>query len=281
MTGGSGYVGARLSSALCAGGHRVWVAGRTAVPGTGHVAADLAQPGFTANFPPQIDAVVFLAQSRLYRELPAGEADLFAVNVAAPSECLRYAVKAGANRFVLASTGSVYSPGREALDESARLGPVNAYQRSKLAAEIIAQGYGDRLRLAILRPFCIYGPGQRGMLVANLARRVQAGEEIVIDGDPGMRLSPTYIDDAIHAVLGVTTKGLHGVFNLAGPEAIDVLGLVHRLAIAAGRPALVRHTSNAGSIGYVGDGSRLRAELGLGSGTPLDAGLAAVLGSGR
>ena len=76
--------------------------------------------------------------------------------------------------------------------------PAGFYPRSKLAAEVLAAGYGTT-RDAVLRPFFDLRPGQEGMLVATLAARVQAGEEVVVQGDPGLRLNPIHVDDAVRA----------------------------------------------------------------------------------
>jgi len=277
LTGGSGFIGARLVPVLIAQGHRVVAAGRTPAPPAGHVDADLASPGFSTGWPARIDAVVCLAQSRRFRDLPAGQSDLETVNRTAVAECLAYALRAGASRFLLASTGGVYAPSATLLREGDTLAPVGPYQRIKLEAETLAQGCADRLAVAILRPFFVYGPGQRGMMIANLAGRVLAGEEVTIEGDPGMRVTPTHVEDAVAAIAGAVSGSLRGAFNLAGPEAVHISTLVRLIGEAAGCEVRLRHIPGDSERGYAGDGSKLRAELRLGPCLPLREGLAAVV----
>ena len=62
------------------------------------------------HLPSHIDGVLHLAQSHAYRDFPAGAVDMFRVNVASTASLLEYARRAGASRFYLASTGSVYEP---------------------------------------------------------------------------------------------------------------------------------------------------------------------------
>ena len=51
-----------------------------------------------------------------------------------------------------------------------------------------------------MRPFFVYGPGQRGMLIRVLTDRVLAGETVTVRGNPGMRINPIYVGDAARAI---------------------------------------------------------------------------------
>ena len=56
------------------------------------------------------------------------------------------------------------------------------------------------------------------MLVARLAERIVAGEEIVVDGDPGLRINPIHVEDAVRAFEPALTWPVSGAFDMAGPE---------------------------------------------------------------
>ena len=85
-------------------------------------------------------------------------------------------------RFVLASTGGIYARSREPIPEDGEIDPQDVYFSSKREAELrLEAAPGDLVPIA-LRPFFVYGTGQRRMLIARLVHRVQAGEEIVISG---------------------------------------------------------------------------------------------------
>ena len=85
VTGAAGFTGRRVVALLAEQGHEVIAVGRSAagqVPGAAeHVEQDLAAP--LGDLPAQVDSVVHLAQSRRYREWPAGATDVFEVNAAA------------------------------------------------------------------------------------------------------------------------------------------------------------------------------------------------------
>ena len=263
VTGATGFLGRHLLPAL-AGRHEVVALARRPVDGYETVVADLA-----GDFPVPdgLDAVVHLAQSRRYREWPDGADDMYAVNVEATFRLL-----GRAERFVLASTGGVYAPSREPLREDGPLAPAGFYPRSKLAAELLAGPYGA----VILRPFFIYGPGQEGMLIASLAARVQAGEEVVVQGDPGIRVTPVHVDDAVRAVVAAVELGEPATVNVAGAEAVTLTDLVRLLAELDGREPRIRHAEGGGGD-LVADIGRMRELLGVTPAVSLRQGLAGVL----
>ena len=188
VTGASGLVGSHARAALGAEGHHVVAVGRG-----GDVECDLAREVPAVESVGELDTVVHLAQSARYKEFPEGVEDVVAVNVAATAGLLDLARRAGARRFVLASTGGVYAPSAGPLHESDPVSAAGFYPVSKRAAELLARAYDDLLEVVVLRPFFVYGPGQRaGMLVRAMAERVRGGEEIVLQGERGMVFNPVH-----------------------------------------------------------------------------------------
>ena len=125
ITGCAGFIGRRLAAQF-AREHEVYGATRqmAGLPaGVMPVIADLSVPSMLCGLaqggvlPDAIDAVLHFAQSSRYREWPDGADDMFAVNVGATQRLLEYARRAGAQRFIMASTGSVYLPSAMALRE--------------------------------------------------------------------------------------------------------------------------------------------------------------------
>lgn len=283
ITGASGFLGRRLVAHL-GPRHELFCLGRSAPPGGAGevhwVAHDLARPLAEAALPARVDAVVCLAQSRRYREFPAGAADMFAVNLRATFELLEYARGAGAARFFLASTGGVYAPGPEPLDEDAPVSPPTFYARSKYAAELLAAAYQPHLHVVAARFFFIYGPGQRGMLVPNLLGRVLRGEPVTVEGRPGMRVNPIYVDDAVAAVEAALALEGSAVLNVAGDEVVSLTGLVRLMEGATGRPAHIGYGEARGGGDLVGDNRRMKALLGVAPRTPLAEGLRLTLAEG-
>ena len=73
-----------------------------------NIVGDLSLPGVCEALPEKIDTVVHLAQSAHFREFPTRAADIFKVNVSSAVSLLDYARRAGAQNFIIASSGGVY-----------------------------------------------------------------------------------------------------------------------------------------------------------------------------
>lgn len=280
ITGASGLIGRRLVQRL-APVHEVVVLARrdpqAELPdGVTWVRQDLVEPLDLERLPARLDGIVHLAQSTRYRDFPEGAEDVFEVNVHSTFRLLEHAMRTGTRAFVLASTGGCYSPSQAPIGEDAPLAPPGPYFRSKRMAELLVENYGDQIGGAVLRFFFVYGPGQRqGMLVARLAERILGGEEIVIEGDPGMGMNPVYVDDAAAAVEAALGLDRQTIVNVAGDEVVSLTDLVERLANALGRKPTVRH-SDASPGDLVADTSRMNEVLGTVAEVPLDQGLSAV-----
>ena len=275
VTGGSGLIGRHLIERL-APRHEVVSVGRTPPPDdrVEHVQQDLTMP--LKGLPEELDAVVHLAQSERYREFPEGARDVFGVNVQSAFELLEHARRSGARSFVLASTGGLYRPSHEPIGEDAPVAAESPYLRSKLIAELLAASYEELFSCVVIRPFFVYGPGPSRLLISRLAGQILSGDEILVDGLPGMRINPIHARDAagmIEATLGLE-EGV--VLNIAGDEVVTVAELATRLAAALGREAILR-PSGADSAGdLIGDATRAKHLLGTRPEIGLDEGLATL-----
>jgi UDP-glucose 4-epimerase len=265
VTGATGFIGRHVVADL-GERHDVVAVAREAPHGdtaTTWIEQDLAQPLERAQFPRRVDAVIHLAQSRRYRDFPDGAGDVFAVNVHSTFQLLEWARDAGAQVFVLASTGGVYAYASHPVREDDPIRLANMYFRSKYAAEVLLGAYADLLRPVVLRPFFVYGPGQRTMLVRQLAERVASGDEIVVDGDPGIRINPLHVEDAVRVFEPALTGRVSGAVNIAGPEVVSITELVAALGEATGVQPLVRHRGSGVDGDLVASTERMRSELGV------------------
>lgn len=279
LTGATGFIGGRLLSRLRERHevHALRRAGTQATEGVTWIEHDLAQPLDAAALPKRIDAVVHLAQSRLYREFPEGAADVFAVNVASTHALLDYAREAEANTFVLASTGGIYDYSYERLVETAPVKPINFYLSSKYAAELLAANYQQFFRTVVMRFFFVYGPEQRGMLIPRLLDQVRHGAPVEIEGERGLRINPIYVDDAVRVFEPALELDRSDVFNIAGDEIVSLDELVQLMATVAGVEPRVVHVASAQAGDLVGDNERMRSVLGVTPETSLRDGLAATV----
>jgi nucleoside-diphosphate-sugar epimerase len=252
LTGATGLVGTALLPRLAARGE-VWAMhpperAPQPVEGVRWVEQDLTEP-LSLELPDRIDAVIHLAQSRRHREFPEGAIDMHEVNAAATVRLLDYCRRAGGTTFTFASTGGVYAPGQSPVAENCVLAPINFYAASKLAGEQAVEQFRPLLRGHSLRPFFIYGPGQRNMFIAGLIARVHGGREVTLAGYDGIHVNPIYVEDAADAVIASLDLEESVTMNIAGPNIVSVReiaeligGLVERepLFVVGGRqPDLV------------------------------------------
>jgi UDP-glucose 4-epimerase len=265
VTGATGFIGRHLVAEL-GRRHEVVALTRSAPPDdvaglATWIEQDLREP--LTSLPPRVDAVVHLAQSPRYKDFPDGAQDVYAVNVQSTFRLLEWARGAGAQTFVLVSTGGLYAFSPDPVDESAPLSPAGFYFRSKYAAELILGAYEGLLRPVILRPFFVYGEGQQRMLIARLAEQIVHGEEIVVDGDPGLRINPVHVEDMVRVFAPALAGSVSGVVNVAGPDAVSISELVGRLGEAIGIEPIVRHAPASVDGDLVAVTDRMRTGLGI------------------
>ncbi len=94
------------------------------------------------------------------------------VNVHSAVAIAEHARRAGAKRFVYASTGNVYAAGFAPFSEAAPVRRDDWYALSKVHAEEALALFRPQLDVVIARLFGVYGPGQKGRLVPNLLASV-------------------------------------------------------------------------------------------------------------
>lgn len=178
-----------------------------------------------------------LAQSAHYHNFPDQATDLFSINVNATQQLLEYARRAGAKRFVMTSTGSVYQARPGLLNEESpwAMKTANAYARSKMAAELLANAYREQFPVIILRPFFVYGVGQKpNMLIPRLIRSVVEGGTIYLQGERGLQLNPIAAPEAAAATLAALYLDESTVVNVAGPEVLHLKDLCTAIADLSG-----------------------------------------------
>ncbi len=232
LTGSTGLVGSALLPRLAARGEVLAMHSPERDPrpveGVRWIEQDLTQP-LSPELPDRVDAVIHLAQSRRHREFPEGAIDMHEVNAAATVRLLDYCHRAGGTTFTFASTGGVYAPGQAPVRETDRLAPGNFYATSKLAGEQAVEQYRGLLRGHCLRPFFIYGPGQRNMFMPGLIVRVREEQEVALAGPEGIHVNPIYVEDAAAAVLATLDFDESVTVNVAGPEIVSVREIAEQI----------------------------------------------------
>jgi UDP-glucuronate 4-epimerase len=195
------------------------------------------------------DAVIHLAGLAGVRPSFADPARYARVNVEGTAVLQELAREKGVERFVLASSSSVYgnSTPLPAKEESSAVLPESPYAASKRAAELVSSALSRRtptMRCAALRFFTVYGPRQRPeMAITLFMRATLAGRPVSMFGDGSMRRDFTHIDDIVRGVLAALERARPGYreYNLGSGAPIDLATLVDRIGEAAERRPDVEH----------------------------------------
>lgn len=179
--------------------------------------------------PPGTNAIIYLAQSPFYHQVPDMSWHLWNVNVASTVKVAELARRANVERFIYASTGSVYVPSFKPLSETSPLQRNSWYALSKVHAEELLSLYRNDIDLTIMRIFGIYGPGQNDKFVPKLLKSVLEEKEIGIERnaeDPsdldGLKISLCYIDDVVKMLSSLIMKEGPPYINIAGNEVVSV-----------------------------------------------------------
>jgi len=164
----------------------------------------------------------------------------------------------------------------------------NPYAHTKILAEDAARFYEQRfgVALGIVRPFNIYGVGQRdSFLIPSIVRQVlDPSVDAVHVQDFRPKRDYLYVEDAVAFLLALLRAGAHGVFNMGSGHSASVAEVARLVNNAAGvcKPVVSAEVQRPGEImEVVADTSRAAAELGWRPCTSLADGIAAVVAAER
>lgn len=157
------------------------------------------------------------------------------------------------DRFISFSTSEVFGINAFRVDEksSTNLQPVGearwTYSVSKLAGEHLAYAYHKQfgLRIVVVRPFNVYGPGQVGEgAIHHFVVRAIKNEPLIIHGEGDQIRSWCYIEDMVDGILLCLEKGeaIGEVFNIGNPKGtITILGLAEKVIQLANSSSQIVH----------------------------------------
>lgn len=281
VSGAAGFIGSNLLKFL-QHRHEIYALDVQKVPQSDSpslhwIQYDLSQTQKLIHLPEKIDAVIHLAQSRHYRQFPEMAEDIFQVNTSSTFHLLEYARQTGAQHFILASTGGVYQPCDEKITEETIVKPTNFYSTSKYAAELLVDSYQSFFYTTIFRLFFVYGAGQKGMLIPGLLHKVINKETIIIEGKPGLRITPTYIGDVIKAFEPALQLDSHHIINIAGDEEVSITELVHIMEEASQQAAHIEYREKAPIKRLAADNHQMKSILNINPQTTLIEGISRMI----
>ena len=270
VTGSAGFIGSHVAEALLARGRRVVGIDnfdpyydlalkqrnishtmRQAPQDAYHLVeadicdADAMRRVFESHRP---DGVIHLAAKAGVRPSIADPVGYSRVNVMGTSVLLEEARRAGCERFVMASSSSVYgnlaaAPFAETADVSE---PISPYAATKRACELIGHTHWHLTRMptACLRFFTVFGPRQRPDLAISLfLHKALRNEPINMFGDGSSSRDYTFIDDIVGGVLAsydrIDRFGFR-IWNLGNSSPVTLREMIAAIQRVSGRELQIR-----------------------------------------
>lgn len=280
VTGGCGFIGARLVSRLEARGADVTILDDESLGSPADLSGfkgryfkgDVADRGAVRRALEGADTVVHLAaHTRVVESVENPEIGIRS-NVLGTFNVLEESRLAGVKRLVNASTGgAILGDAPAPIHEGMVAAPLAPYGASKLAGEGYCSAYSAAYGLpcASLRFSNIYGPGSlhKGSVVAHFIKSILRDEELVVYGNGEQRRDFLFIDDLIPGILSALESDVSGVFQLGSGAGVSVNELIETLRHAFGPEQFVRVRYEAPRPGEVSrtwcDISKARAQLGF------------------
>lgn len=237
-----------------------WIKGRRDIelrPGDVSIGCEPGEP---------VDWVIHgagIASPPVYRQFPLETID---VNVNGTRHMLDL-LRRGGRGMLLLSSSEIYGDPDAAHIPTAEdfrgyvssTGPRACYDESKRLGETLAMTYyrlyGSPVK--IIRPFNVYGPGQRlddGRIIPSLISAALQRQPIVLYGDGRATRSFCYVRDAIRGMLLVLLSRVSGeAFNVGNDEEISIGELARIAAGLDGPPELPIRFATSADGDYLSD----------------------------
>lgn len=145
---------------------------------------------------PKIDVVFHLAALTFIPFCLRNPREVYEINLLGTLNILEYCRKFNA-KLVYASSYVYGTPEYLPIDEKHPLQAENPYTRSKIIAEKLCKSYHEdyNINIVILRPFNVYGPGQRSdFLIPLIIKQIKGNNKIQLK-DPKPKRDFIYVKD--------------------------------------------------------------------------------------
>lgn len=301
VTGGAGFIGSHLTSALAKRGDEVVVldafddfytptlkrANYVAAAASGKVSlveGDIRDRGAVEQaFAVKPEVVVHLAARAGVRPSIENPVLYAQVNVEGTALLLEASRLANVRSFIFASSSSVYGarsnpPFRE--DDLVNR-PISPYAATKVAGELLCATYRHlyELQTVALRFFTVYGPRQRpDLAIAKFTKLLRAKKPIPFFGDGRSARDYTFVEDIVRGILAAIDRAwpTFEVINLGGSRPVTLTELVAGIERATGRQAVLdRRPDQQGDVPLTcADVEKSKSLLGWSAQVPLAEGLA-------
>lgn len=200
----------------------------------------------------KIDAVINLAARAGVRASVEDPWVYLDTNVKGTLNLLECCREFGINKFVLASTSSIYGLNAVPFKESDNTDhPLAPYSATKKAAETLCYTYHYLygIDITIPRYFTVYGPaGRPDMSYFKFIKNIDAGRTIPVYGDGKQKRDFTYIDDIAEGTLRCLKPFGYEIFNLGNDNPVELMYVINLIEENLGKKAdiewLERHPAD-------------------------------------
>ena len=263
VTGCAGFIGSRVSALLSATGHEVvgidnlsdaydvrmkqlrvdnllvhnaveWV--------NSDITNNESVRALMSNVKP--DAVINLAARAGVRQSIDNPWVYYDTNVIGTLNLLEACKEFGVNRFLLASTSSVYGNSSMPFSEDAHIEDLlSPYAASKKSAEDLCRLYWRLFDFdtTIFRFFTVYGPsGRPDMSMFRFVRWIVEEQSVQLNGDGSQRRDFTFVDDVARGVVGSLDRhpGFE-VINLGSDRPVEINQVINEIEMVVGKTAII------------------------------------------
>ena len=253
VTGGAGFLGSHLCTALLERGAEVVCLDSFLTGTPANVAHLMGRVGFHlvrcdvtdfVHVPGPVDLVLHFASPASpvdYLQLPI---ETLKVGSIGTCHALGLAKDKDA-RLVLASTSEVYGDPQvhpqpeDYWGHVNPVGPRGVYDEAKRFGEALATAYRSThgVDAAIVRIFNTYGPRMRphdGRAIPTFIRQALAGEPVTVAGDGTQTRSVCYVDDLVRGILALAASRHPGPMNIGNPTELTVRQIAQDVIAATG-----------------------------------------------
>lgn len=283
VTGGAGFIGSHIATALVERGDRVRVLDNLS---TGHLAnlagihdriefieGDLTRADQVQAAVKGVDCIFHQAALASVPRSVEHPLDTHAACVTGTLQLLDAARRAGVRRLVYAASSSAYGDQPTSSKRETDLpAPISPYGAAKLAGELYCQSFTATygFETVALRYFNVFGPrqdphSQYSAVIPLFITALLAGRQPSIFGDGQQSRDFTYVANIVHGnLLAADAPGAAGrMYNIANGRSISLLELIAALNALLGTKVQPRHEPpRVGDVrDSLADITRARAEL--------------------
>ena len=192
----------------------------------------------------KLDAVINLAARAGVRASVEDPWVYLDTNVKGTLNLLECCKEFGVNKFVLASTSSLYGLNEMPFREIDRTdSPLAPYSATKKGAEVLCYSYHylHGLDISIPRYFTVYGPaGRPDLSIFIFIKNIDNGITIPVFGDGRQQRDFSYIDDIADGTLKCLQPFGYEIFNLGNDNPVELMYVIDLIEDALGKKAVMK-----------------------------------------